>query len=49
MDVEKLAEEIIEKAAIEKRYLIAVAGPPRAGKSTFSESLHEALERVAFI
>jgi pantothenate kinase len=37
-------EEIQRRAKLSKRYLIAIAGPPGAGKSTFSEELRKGLE-----
>ncbi|WEX12029.1 nucleoside triphosphate hydrolase [Chelativorans sp. AA-79] len=43
MDV-RLAEEILARAANVPRFMIAIAGPPAAGKSTFSERLATGLE-----
>ena len=43
MDVEKFADGIIKRAGTKERYLIAVAGPPGAGKSSFSKQVYDAL------
>ncbi len=45
MDVEALAAKIIKAASGQGRFIVAVAGPPGAGKSTLAEALHDALGR----
>lgn len=41
MEIDSLAEQIIAntKAKINKRYMVAIAGPPASGKSTLAETL----------
>lgn len=39
MNVEKIADEILERAKNQKRFLVAIAGPPGAGKSTTAQNL----------
>jgi pantothenate kinase len=41
----ELAGELVERAGIAARVLIALAGPPGAGKSTLASSLHQELIR----
>lgn len=41
---EKIAVAAIARAATKPRYVIAVAGPPGAGKSTVSDALEQALQ-----
>jgi pantothenate kinase len=43
MDVGKLAEDITRRASAAPRYLIAIAGPPAAGKSTLAAALCQRL------
>lgn len=43
MTVAPLVEEILERAAGAARFVVAIAGPPGAGKSTLSDALAEAL------
>lgn len=42
--VEDMAGQIIAKAGTVKRFMVAIAGPPGAGKSTLSDNLAEALK-----
>jgi pantothenate kinase len=42
-DTEKIAKLIREKAGEAERFMVGIAGPPGAGKSTISEALHKAL------
>ncbi len=42
-EVQGLAHQILERAADARRFLIAIAGPPGAGKSTLADRLAEAL------
>jgi pantothenate kinase len=46
-DVAALARDLLDRASGRRRYLLAVAGAPGAGKSTFAEALFAALEAVA--
>ena len=39
MKPEALSDYIIENSEGRKRYIVAIAGPPGAGKSTFSQAL----------
>lgn len=41
--VSSLAGDILRRAASARRFLVAIAGPPGAGKSTLAEKLREAL------
>ncbi|CDM56222.1 MULTISPECIES: nucleoside triphosphate hydrolase [Rhizobium] len=41
--IEDIAGEVIGRAGDTKRFLIAIAGPPGAGKSTMADNLAEAL------
>lgn len=43
MTLENLVVEIMKRAADRPRFIIAIAGPPGAGKSTVSEALRSAL------
>ncbi|NLS02143.1 nucleoside triphosphate hydrolase [Rhizobium sp. P32RR-XVIII] len=43
-EVENIAGEVIRRAGDARRFLIAIAGPPGAGKSTMAEGLAEALK-----
>jgi pantothenate kinase len=43
MTLENLVAEIMKRAADRLRFIIAIAGPPGAGKSTVSEALRSAL------
>ncbi|HEV7310866.1 nucleoside triphosphate hydrolase [Ensifer sp.] len=43
MNVEPIASEILKRAADAARFVVAIAGPPGAGKSTLAEGLAEAL------
>jgi pantothenate kinase len=42
--LEDIAAELISRAGGVKRYMVAVAGPPGAGKSTLADSLASALQ-----
>ncbi len=42
--IEEIAGEVISRAGDAKRFLIAIAGPPGAGKSTMADSLADALK-----
>ena len=46
MNLDALASDIRARAEGRARFVLAVAGPPGAGKSTFSEALVAALEAV---
>ncbi len=37
--IEYIASDLLLRGTLKKRYLVAVAGPPGAGKSTFSQAL----------
>ena len=39
----RIAEDLLRQAAMAGRIIVAIAGPPGAGKSTFAEQLAEAL------
>ncbi|MGV8939709.1 MAG: nucleoside triphosphate hydrolase [Allorhizobium sp.] len=41
--VEALTNELLDRAGDARRYIVAIAGPPGAGKSTLTERLCEAL------
>ncbi|MDK1377814.1 MULTISPECIES: nucleoside triphosphate hydrolase [unclassified Sinorhizobium] len=43
MNVQALRDEILKRAAGAARFMVAIAGPPGAGKSTLSEALAKAL------
>ena len=43
MNVEPIANEILKRAAGAARFVVAIAGPPCAGKSTLAEALAETL------
>jgi pantothenate kinase len=45
-DVKKLAETLREKAGSADRFMVAIAGPPAAGKSTLSSTLRDALKAL---
>lgn len=42
---EKLEEAILGRGKDGRRVVVAVAGPPGTGKSTFSDALEESLDR----
>ncbi|MCA1444113.1 nucleoside triphosphate hydrolase [Ensifer sp. IC4062] len=46
MNLQALTDEILKRAAGAARFIVAIAGPPGAGKSTLSEALAEALVAV---
>lgn len=41
--LETMAKEIIDRAATARRFVVAIAGPPGAGKSTLAERLAETI------
>ncbi|MDM9626224.1 nucleoside triphosphate hydrolase [Rhizobium sp. S152] len=43
MTIEDIAGEVIRRAGDQKRFLIAIAGPPGAGKSTMADHIADAL------
>ncbi|HEV7323256.1 MAG TPA: nucleoside triphosphate hydrolase [Ensifer sp.] len=43
MNVEPIANEILKRAASAARFVVAIAGPPGAGKSTLADALAETL------
>ncbi|WDZ77036.1 nucleoside triphosphate hydrolase [Ensifer adhaerens] len=43
MNVEPIAKEILKRAADAARFVVAIAGPPGAGKSTLADALAETL------
>ena len=45
MTLAAIADSIIEKADGSKRFIVAIAGPPGAGKSTLADALHAELLR----
>ena len=47
MSVAALAADLLARSAGRGRYLVAIAGPPGAGKSTLAEALLAALEAAA--
>jgi pantothenate kinase len=49
LNAEELATRIREEAADRPRFVVAIAGPPGAGKSTLSEALVAALGRNAIV
>jgi pantothenate kinase len=42
--IDEIAGEVIDRAGDTKRFLIAIAGPPGAGKSTMADNLADALK-----
>ncbi|MBO6867378.1 MAG: AAA family ATPase [Thalassococcus sp.] len=49
ISVEQLAKEITDRATGDGRFVVAVAGPPGAGKSTLSEALVDRLGDIAAV
>ncbi|MFK5981165.1 MAG: nucleoside triphosphate hydrolase [Rhizobiaceae bacterium] len=43
MRIEDIADRIIERASDKNRYIVSIAGPPGAGKSTFATALNTRL------
>ncbi|WP_026613369.1 nucleoside triphosphate hydrolase [Ensifer aridi] len=46
MNVESLRDEILKRAGDAGRFIVAIAGPPGAGKSTLSGTLSEAIVKA---
>lgn len=44
ISLETLVETLLQRAHEKPRFIVAVAGPPGAGKSTLAEALHKALQ-----
>ncbi len=44
MNSDRLADHIIERAAGEDRFIVAIAGPPASGKSTLAEELSHRID-----
>jgi pantothenate kinase len=42
--VESMAGQIIDRAGMAKRFMVAIAGPPGSGKSTLADNLADALK-----
>ncbi|WP_426124135.1 nucleoside triphosphate hydrolase [Pararhizobium sp. PWRC1-1] len=45
MTLAAIADSIVEKAGTSPRFIVAIAGPPGAGKSTLADALQEELTR----
>lgn len=45
MTLDALADDIIQRASDASRFMVAIAGPPGAGKSTLADALHGELIR----
>jgi pantothenate kinase len=45
MTLAAIADSIVEKAGTSSRFIVAIAGPPGAGKSTLADALQEELTR----
>ncbi|MGK6311613.1 nucleoside triphosphate hydrolase [Neorhizobium sp. DT-125] len=43
MNLDEIAETVIARAGGKRRFVVAIAGPPGAGKSTLADALHQAL------
>jgi pantothenate kinase len=43
MTLDEITRTVIDRAADKRRFIVAIAGPPGAGKSTLADTLHEAL------
>ncbi len=43
MTLDEITRTVIDRAADKRRFIVAIAGPPGAGKSTLADALHEAL------
>jgi pantothenate kinase len=46
VDAKSLAQDIKTRASTAERYVVGIAGPPGAGKSTISAQLHDALKAL---
>lgn len=42
--IDEIAGEVLDRAGHSRRFLVAIAGPPGAGKSTMADNLAEALK-----
>ncbi|MBW6422010.1 nucleoside triphosphate hydrolase [Rhizobium sp. XQZ8] len=43
MTLDEITSTVIDRAADKRRFIVAIAGPPGAGKSTLADALHETL------
>ncbi|NTF30520.1 nucleoside triphosphate hydrolase [Rhizobium skierniewicense] len=45
MTLDAMADDIVKRASDDTRFIVAIAGPPGAGKSTLADALHGELTR----